>query len=133
MGGLRYITEGQGVTTSKLPYSAAVVAGEWCFASGQVALREDGTLDAGDVEHEAKIAVRNLLAVLAAADFDPSDVVMVTVLLADINDFAAFNEAYSIVWPSTTYPARIAYQAGALPLGARVEIQAIACRVATKP
>jgi 2-iminobutanoate/2-iminopropanoate deaminase len=128
MSGLRYITEGAGVRVSSLPYSAAVVAGEWCYASGQVALRADGTLDAGDLAHETTIAMRNLLAVLAAADFGAPDVVMVTALLADIADFAPFNETYRREWPSTPYPARMAYQAAALPLGARVELQAIARR-----
>jgi 2-iminobutanoate/2-iminopropanoate deaminase len=55
---------------------------------------------------------------------------MVTVLLADIADFADFNGLYADWWPSSHFPARIAYQAGALPLGARVEVQAVAVRSA---
>jgi 2-iminobutanoate/2-iminopropanoate deaminase len=128
MSPLHYVTEAAGVPVSNLPYSPAVVAGDWCYASGQVALGADGTLDAGDIAHETTIAMHNLLAVLAAAQFGASDVVMVTALLADIADFATFNETYSREWPSTPYPARMAYQAAALPLGARVELQAVARR-----
>ncbi len=110
------------------PYSAAVVANETCYVSGQIALDAAGQLSSGSIEHEAPIALRNLFAVLTSAGFASTDVVSVTVLLADIADFAAFNLIYEPFWPSGKFPARIAYQAAGLPLGARVEVQAVAVR-----
>lgn len=124
----RHVTSGLGVPPAGAPYSAAVVANSTCYVSGQIALDMNGVLSGGAIEHEAPIALSNVLAILQSAGFAAADVVSVTVLLADINDFAAFNSIYGHFWDTGRFPARIAYQVAALPMGARVEVQAIAVR-----
>lgn len=122
----RHVARVSGLPAPAAPYSLAVIAGCTCHVSGQVALGADGRLDAGDVQHESRVALGNVEKVLLAAGFALADVVMVTVLLADIEDFTVMNAEYERWWPPDGRPARIAYQAGALPLGARVEIQCVA-------
>jgi 2-iminobutanoate/2-iminopropanoate deaminase len=127
----RHIHSGPGVAAAGAPYSPAVVAGDLCFVSGQIALDpESGEYLPESLEQEARQALLNLFACLRAAEFSVEDVCSVTVLLADIGDFAAFNQVYADLMPDQDLPARIAYQAGALPLGAKVEVQAIARRQA---
>ena len=110
------------------PYTQAVVVGEWVFASGQIALDpESGEIVAGDVEAQAHRVLRNLSAVLEEAGVDFSKVVKTTVYLADIADFQTVNGVYAEYFGEHR-PARAALQAGALPKGALVEIEAIALR-----
>lgn len=107
------------------PYSSAVKAGGMLYLSGQLGVDPaTGDLREG-VEAQARQAMENLAAVLedAGATFD--NVVKMTVLLADINDFAAVNEVYGS-FLAAPYPARSAFQVAAIPKGALVEIEAIA-------
>ncbi|XP_033104542.1 2-iminobutanoate/2-iminopropanoate deaminase-like [Anneissia japonica] len=71
------------------------------------------------------LALKNMGAVLHAANIDYKNVVKCTVMLADINDFKEMNDIYSKYF-SDFRPARVAFQAGSLPKGAKVEIDAIA-------
>jgi 2-iminobutanoate/2-iminopropanoate deaminase len=105
-------------------YSPSVGADGWLFVSGQVGLAEGG-LVAGGVEAEARQALANLTAVLAEAGTRLTDVVKCTVFLADIDDFAVVNGIYAEVFGDHR-PARSMIAAGGLPLGARVEIEAVA-------
>ncbi len=108
------------------PYSQAIQAGDYLFTSGQVAIDPaTGELVQGGIREQARQVMENLMAVLEAAGADFSMVVKATVYLADINDFAAFNEVYGAYFVSDP-PARSAFQVAALPLGARVEIEMIA-------
>jgi 2-iminobutanoate/2-iminopropanoate deaminase len=110
------------------PYSQGIAAGDLVFCSGQVGLDpETGELVSGGVEAEAERALRNLTAVLDAAGCTFDDVVKTTVFLADIGDFAAVNAVYGRFMPDPP-PARSTFAVGALPKGARVEIEAIARR-----
>lgn len=110
------------------PYSQGIAAGDLVFCSGQVGLDpETGELVPGGVEPEAERALRNLTAVLDAAGCTFDDVVKTTVFLADIADFAAVNAVYGRYMPDPP-PARSTFAVGALPKGARVEIEAIARR-----
>jgi 2-iminobutanoate/2-iminopropanoate deaminase len=125
----RYITSGPGVPPAGAPYSAAVVAGDHCFISGQVALDpETGEMLRGTAAEEIRVALTNLLAIAHQAGFAPNEFVYVQILLADIEDFAAINEVYDGFFPVDARPARMCTQAGALPVGARVEVQATAVR-----
>ncbi|MDC1068355.1 Rid family detoxifying hydrolase [Candidatus Kapabacteria bacterium] len=109
------------------PYSQAIkCSGEMLFLSGQIALDENGELNGGIVE-QTQISLNNLKTVLEAAEFQLKDVVKVTVLLVDINDFAKMNDEYEVFFGDSK-PARAAYQVSALPKGALVEIEAVACR-----
>ncbi|XP_078607409.1 2-iminobutanoate/2-iminopropanoate deaminase-like [Branchiostoma floridae x Branchiostoma japonicum] len=108
------------------PYSQAVVVGDTMYISGQIGMDPaSGDLVSGGVVPEAEQALKNMGSILEAADIDYSHVVKATVLLADINDFAAVNEVYKKYFPANP-PARAAFQVAALPKNGRVEIEAIA-------
>ncbi len=110
------------------PYSQAISTDDLVFCSGQVGLDPaTGELVPGGVVAEAERVIRNLEAVLDAAGCTLGDVVKTTCFLADINDFAIFNQAYAGFWPDPP-PARSTFQVAALPKGARVEIEATAVR-----
>jgi 2-iminobutanoate/2-iminopropanoate deaminase len=110
------------------PYSQAIAAGGLVFCAGQVGVDPvTGVLVEGGVEAQAERVLRNLGAVLEAAGLSYADVVKTTCFLADIGDFAAFNGVYSRFFTDTP-PARSTFQVAALPLGARVEVEAIAVR-----
>ncbi|AYD90632.1 RidA family protein [Actinomyces lilanjuaniae] len=115
------------------PYSQAVSTGEGSgslvFVSGQVPLDPaTGSLVEGGVQVQAEQVLRNVGAILSAAGLGYADVVKTTVLLADIADFAAVNEVYARFFEGEVLPARAAFAVAALPLGARVEIEAVAVR-----
>lgn len=107
-------------------YSQATTDGDVVFTAGQIPLTPDGQLlDDAPIEDQTEQALDNLEAVLAEAGADMGDVLKVTVFLADIDDFGAMNETYATYFDDEP-PARSAIQAGALPKGVGVEIEAIA-------
>jgi 2-iminobutanoate/2-iminopropanoate deaminase len=108
------------------PYSQAIRAGEFLFCSGQIALDPAlGKLVDGDVSAQARQVVRNVAAVLTAAGASLSDVVKTTIFLVDMADFGAVNAVYAEYFAGSA-PARSTLAVAALPLGARVEIEAVA-------
>ncbi|HEX8847615.1 MAG TPA: RidA family protein [Pyrinomonadaceae bacterium] len=108
------------------PYSQAVSAGGFIFASGQIPLDpKTGSMVAGGVAEQTEQVMRNLSAVLEAAGTTLAQVVKTTVFLADMNDFAAMNEVYGRYFQENP-PARATVQAARLPRDARVEIEVIA-------
>lgn len=108
------------------PYSQAVIHGGVAYLSGQVPLDPaSGKLVGANIEEQTRRVLANLAAVLAAAGSSWSQVLRVTVYLADIADFAAFNRVYAEVLGSAR-PARSTFQVAALPFAARIEIDAIA-------
>ena len=120
------------------PYSQGVStgqeAGSLVFVSGQVPLDPaTGALVEGDIQAQAEQVLKNVGAILAEAGLGYDDVVKTTVLLADIADFAAVNEVYARYFTGETLPARAAFGVAALPLGAGVEIEAIAGPIESYP
>jgi 2-iminobutanoate/2-iminopropanoate deaminase len=110
------------------PYSQAVAVapGELVYVSGQVPVDPDtGSLLDGDVRMQTALVLRNLAAILAEAGAGLDRVVKTTVYLADMADFAAMNEVYAHAFDGHA-PARATVEVSALPLGARVEIEAVA-------
>ena len=108
------------------PYSQAVRAGNLLFVSGQVPLDPaTGQIVSGDIAAQTRRVFDNLGAVLKAGGRSFADVVRTTVFLADMNDFATFNEVYGTYF-SEPYPARATVQVARLPKEARVEIDLIA-------
>jgi 2-iminobutanoate/2-iminopropanoate deaminase len=108
------------------PYSQAIRSGEWLFCSGQGAMDpKTGTLVNDNVSVEAEQTLKNLGAVLRAAGFDYRDVVKVTIFLVDMKDFADVNVVYAKYFDEVK-PARSTVAVRGLPLGIRVEIEAIA-------
>ncbi len=108
------------------PYSQAVVAGEWVFASGQIPVDPaTGDLIDGGIAEQTDRVMKNLAAVLHEAGLSLDRVVKATVYLADMGTFGEMNEVYAKHFGDHR-PARATVQAGALPKGAGVEIDAIA-------
>jgi 2-iminobutanoate/2-iminopropanoate deaminase len=110
-----------------LPFSDGVVAGNTLFVAGQEGSDDSGKLVAGGIGPETKAALDNIEKVVKAAGFEMSDIVSVTVYLADIHDFADMNKVYKSVLPDPK-PARATIQAAALVNDARIEIAAIAVK-----
>lgn len=109
------------------PYSQAIEAGPLVFASGQLPIDPvTGTMPQG-IEAQTRQALTNARAILEEAGLTMQNVVKTTVLLADINDFAAMNQVYAEFF-TPPYPARSAFAVKAVPKGALVEIECIAAR-----
>lgn len=108
------------------PYSQAIRAGDFLFASGQIGLDPaTGQVVAGGVVEQTHQVLKNLGAVLAAAGSSYDRVVKTTVYLQDMGDFTAMNEVYGGYF-SAPAPARATIQAAGLPRGVRVEIDVVA-------
>lgn len=109
------------------PYSQAVRAGGLVFVSGQLPLDPaTGKLAGLTAKEQAQQCLDNAAAILQAAGSTMDRVVKTTVLLTDIDDFAAVNEVYATFFRGAVLPARAAYAVAALPKGAQVEIELIA-------
>jgi 2-iminobutanoate/2-iminopropanoate deaminase len=123
--------EKQAVSSDKAPkalgpYSQAVRCGTLLFLSGQVGIDpQTGKLAEGGVEAQTRQVFKNMAAVLAAAGADFSSLLKTTVFLKDMAHFKTVNEIYAGHVPQP-YPARSAVAVRELPLGAEVEIEAIA-------
>ena len=109
------------------PYSQAIEANGTVYVSGQIPVDPATGVIADTVEAQAKQSLENVKHILEAAGLTMTDVVKTTVLLADINDFAAVNAVYAQYFTSEQ-PARACYQVAAIPKGAKLEIEAIAVR-----
>jgi 2-iminobutanoate/2-iminopropanoate deaminase len=110
------------------PYSQAIDTGDIVFCSGFIGLDPaTGELVEGGIEAQVERAMRNLAAVLDAAGLSFGDVVKTTCYLVDLGDFATFNKIYGS-YLTEPPPARTTIQAGALPKGALVEVEAVARR-----
>jgi 2-iminobutanoate/2-iminopropanoate deaminase len=122
----------KGVNTSGAPapvgpYSQAIVHGGLVFASGQIPLDPaTNALVAGGIEEQAARALDNLRAVLEAAGSSLERVLRTTVYVTDLALFARVNAVYARYFGAAPAPARVTVQVAALPLGAAVEIDAIA-------
>lgn len=107
------------------PYSQAMRVGSLVYTSGQIGIDPAaGKITATDVAGQAEQVCKNLAAVLRAAGTDLSHTIKTTCFLADIADFAAFNDVYARHF--TGKPARSCVAAKALPAGALCEIEVIA-------
>jgi 2-iminobutanoate/2-iminopropanoate deaminase len=108
------------------PYSQAITANGFVFASGQIPLNpETMQIVEGGVREQTERVMINLRAVLAAAGSSLERVVKTTVFLADLNDFTDMNEVYGRYFPDPP-PARSTVQVARLPRDVRVEIDVIA-------
>ena len=110
------------------PYSQAIEANGTVYVSGQLPIDPaTGEFAPGGIQAQARQSLTNMKNILAEAGLTMQNVAKVTVLLADIADFAAVNEVYAEFF-SAPFPARSAFQVAALPKGAGVEIEAIAVK-----
>ncbi|GLS82039.1 RidA family protein [Paraferrimonas haliotis] len=107
------------------PYSQAKIHNGVLYTSGQIPLDPStGKMVSEDITEQSQQVMKNLVAIIEAAGASVDDVIKTTCFLADINDFAAFNKVYAEAF-GAVYPARSCFQVGALPLAAKVEVEAI--------
>jgi 2-iminobutanoate/2-iminopropanoate deaminase len=107
-------------------YSQAIQTGSLVFLAGQIPLDPTtGKVVSGTIAEETERVIENMRAVLSAAGLTLDNVVKTTVYLIDMADFAAFNQVYAQHF-SKDPPARTTVAVAALPLGVRVEVEAIA-------
>lgn len=118
------------ITTEKAPaaigpYSQAIAAGNFLFASGQIPINpESGEVEAEGIEAQAEQVMKNVGAILEAAGTDYANVVKTTCFLADMADFAALNGVYEKYF--TEKPARSCVAVKALPKNVLCEVEVIA-------
>ena len=110
------------------PYNQAVLAGNWLYCSGQIALDPDSgkMVGNGNIEEETKQVLKNLIAVVEAAGGKNSNVIRTTIYLTDLNDFAKVNQIYAETFDSKVSPARACVEVSNLPKGGKIEIDCIA-------
>lgn len=107
------------------PYSQAIVSNGFVFTSGQIAINPaTNTVEATDIEGQTEQVMKNLSAVLGAAGSSFDKAVKTTCFLADMNDFAAFNEIYGKYF--TSLPARSCVAVKTLPKNVLVEVEVTA-------
>ena len=110
------------------PYSQAVVAGDFLYASGQIPINpETGNVEAVGITEQAEQSMKNVGEILKAAGVSYDNVVKTTCFLAEIADFAAFNEVYAKYFTSQ-FPARSCVEVARLPKDVMLEIEAIAIK-----
>jgi 2-iminobutanoate/2-iminopropanoate deaminase len=111
------------------PFSLASEANGILYISGMPALDAGGKFAPGTFTEEADRAWANVVAIAAAAGYSAGDFLYVQVLLGDIGDYGEINDWWRRQFPDPARaPARLTYQAGALPFGAKIELQAVAAR-----
>ncbi|MDR0441873.1 MAG: RidA family protein [Treponema sp.] len=107
------------------PYSQAIISGNLVFTCGQIPLSpETGEIIGTSIKEQTEQAIKNLSAVLEASGSSLAKAIKTTCFLADMNDFAAFNEVYAKYF--TSKPARSTVAVKQLPRSALVEIEVIA-------
>ena len=116
------------VLPDSLPFSEAVRVGDVLYLSGQVGVKPGGLeLVSGGIRGESTQTMENIRLTLEAHGYAMKDLVKCTVMLADISEWGVFNEVYQTYF-SAPFPARSAFGANGLALGARVEVECIAAR-----
>jgi 2-iminobutanoate/2-iminopropanoate deaminase len=109
------------------PYSQAIALGDLVFVSGQIPLDPaTAAIVPGEIEDETRQVLRNLKAILEEAGSDLASVVKATVYLTDMSLFPRVNAIYAEAFDADPAPARATVEVSALPLGAHVEIDAVA-------
>ena len=109
----------------RLPFSGAVRVGDVLFLSGQIGTRPDGTLPPG-FEAQARQTMENIGAILTRAGRTWDDVFKCTVMIDNMSDWPAFNQVYLRYFKPDRLPARSAFGADGLALGALVEVECLA-------
>ncbi|HVH37382.1 MAG TPA: RidA family protein [Sphingomicrobium sp.] len=110
------------INGQRLPFSTAVQVGDMLYLSGQIGNRPDGTLPEG-IEAQSRQVMDNIGAVLKSADLGFGDVVKCTVMIDDIKQWGDFNKVYVTYFPDGRFPARSAFGADGLAMGALVEVE----------
>ena len=110
------------------PYSQAVQVGNMLFLSGQIAINPQlGELELSDISSETNRVMKNIIAVLEAAEFNLSHVAKTTIFLSNMNHFQEVNTVYASYFKDS-YPARETIAVAGLPKNVNVEISMIAIK-----
>lgn len=124
---IQYLNSGKILPTG-LPFSEAVRVGNTLYLSGQIGiLPRTTTLITGGIKAESQQTLQNIQATLETHGYQMSDLVKCTVMLADIKEWAAFNDVYKTFF-TTHFPARSALGVNGLAYGARVEVECLAVK-----
>ena len=128
---IKRVSSGPGLPAG-FPFSLASEANGILFVSGMPALDAAGKFMPGTFEEEADRAWANIAAIAAAGGYSADDLLYVQVVLGDIGNYGDINDWWRKRFPDPARaPARLTYQAGALPFGAKIEFQAVAARGVT--
>jgi len=120
------INSGPGLPAG-FPFSLAGIAGGVCFISGMPALDPGGKFVPGTFAEETELAWHNVVAIAKASGYSIDDIVYVQCVRGDIGNYGDLNAWWRLQFPDiSAAPARFTFQAGALPFGAKIEIQAVA-------
>lgn len=127
-GHAEYLNSGAVVPTN-LPFSELVIVGDTLYLAGQVG-NIPGTLDLaeGGIEGESRQVMENIKTSLEAHGYSLANLVKCTVMLDDIGEWGSFNTVYAEFFEAGKFPARAAFGADGLALGARVEVDCIGAR-----
>ena len=125
MDPVEYFPVAQSLDSLRLPFSEAVRVGSMLYLSGAMGINDAGTLVPGGIEAETRQALANIRSVLERHGSSMDRVIKCTVMLADMQEWAAMNRVYVEHFPANL-PARSAFGASGLALGGRVEIECIA-------
>lgn len=110
------------------PYSQAIQMGDMLFCSGQISIDpKTNEVFTGDIKTQTEMVLKNIEAVLAAANMKYSNIVKTTIFLTSMSDFATVNEIYAKAFTDAP-PARSTVAVAGLPKGVNVEIEVIAHR-----
>jgi reactive intermediate/imine deaminase len=110
------------INGQRLPFSSAVRVGDMLYLSGQIGNRPDGTLPEG-IEAQSRQVMDNIGGVLKSAGLGFNDVVKCTVMIDDIKQWGDFNRVYVTYFADGKYPARSAFGADGLAMGALIEVE----------
>jgi 2-iminobutanoate/2-iminopropanoate deaminase len=128
MGNRVFITTGDGIPITTAPISQAVVAGDYCHISGQIAVDKHGRFVGGTIKKHVDMAFNNLFAVLKASGFTKNEIVFIDLAFTDLAELATITPYYDDLFDNSRKPARTVYQEAALPNGAKFKVIAVAIK-----
>jgi 2-iminobutanoate/2-iminopropanoate deaminase len=108
------------------PYNHAIRVGDLLFCSGQIPLDSEGKLVAGGIKEQTRQVLQNISAILKDQALTPENVIKATVFMTNLAEFTDMNSVYGEFF-TQNFPARSTVQVSALPRGASVEIEVVAC------
>jgi 2-iminobutanoate/2-iminopropanoate deaminase len=108
------------------PYNHAIRVGDLLFCSGQIPLDSEGKLVAGGIREQTRQVLQNISAILRDQALTPENVIKATVFMTNLAEFTDMNSVYAEFF-TANFPARSTVQVSALPRGASVEIEIVAC------
>ena len=124
--GITRVAAAPGLPTT-FPFSLAGGSGGICFISGMPSVDASGAFIPGTFAEETERAWRNVAAIAGAAGYSGEEILYVQCVLADMENYSELNDWWRRQFPdASTAPARFTFQAGALPFGAKIELQAVA-------